>query len=70
MEPIRRLRKPSVEVPCTEGSTKAPCRVHEASLKGPWRKIVGFPHYDACNRVGSILYCIVGLELLALGNSL
>ena len=44
MKPVRRLREPSVEVPWTEGSTKAPWRVHEASTKGPWRNFVGFLH--------------------------
>ena len=64
MEPARRFREPFVEVPCTEGSTKTPWRVHEASSKGPWRNFVGFLHDDACNRVGSIL-CFVDPELLA-----
>ena len=32
---------PFVEVPRTEGSTKAPWRVYEASSKGPWRNLVG-----------------------------
>ena len=32
MKPVRRLREPFVEVPCsTGGSTKVPWRVHEAS---------------------------------------
>ena len=31
---------------------------------------MGFLHDDACNRVGSILYCFVDPELLALGNPL
>ena len=70
MKPVRRLRKPFVEVPCTEGSTRAPWRVHEASSKGPWRNFVGFHHEDPCNRVGSVLYCFVDPELLALGNPL
>ena len=48
MKPVRRLREPFVEVPCTEGSTKAPWRVHEASSRGPWRNFVGFLHDDAC----------------------
>ena len=61
---VRRLREPFVEVPCTEGSTKAPWRVHEASSKGPWRNFVGFHlNDDPCNRVGSIL-CFVGPKLL------
>ena len=65
VETVRRLREPFVEVPCTtEGSTKTPWRVHEASSKGPWRNFVGFLHDDACNRVESIL-CFVGPELLA-----
>ena len=64
MKPVRRLREPFVEVPCTEGSTKAPWRVHKASSKGPWRNFVGLFNDDACNRVGSIL-CFVCPELLA-----
>ena len=62
MKSARRLREPFVEVPCTEGSTKAPWRVHEAFLKGPLRNFVGFLHNDACNRVGSIL-CLFNPEL-------
>ena len=70
MKPVRRLREPFVEVPSTEGSTKAPWRVHEASSKGPWRNFVGFLHDDARNRVASILYCFGGPQVLASGNRL
>ena len=70
MKPVRRLRELFVEVPCTEGSTKAPWRVHEASSKGPWRNFGGFLHDNACNRVGSILFCFVDPKLLALRNPL
>ena len=61
---------PFVEVPRNEGPTKAPWRLYEASSKGPWRNFVGLLHDDAWNRVGSILYCLVDPELLALRNPL
>ena len=66
---LRRLRDTCKAPPrtlrggCTEGLTKAPWRVHEASSKGPGRNFVGFLNDDACDRVGSIL-CFVGPELL------
>ena len=62
-EPPRRLHElfaevyePFAEVAYTEGSTKTPWRVHEASSKGPWMNCM-FLFDDACNRVWSILYC-------------
>ena len=42
----------------TEGSTKTPWRVHEASSKGPWMNCMFLLLDDACNRVWSLLlYC-------------
>ena len=70
MKPVGRLGEPFVEVPCSEGSTKVPWRVHEKFSKGPWKNFVGFLHDAACNRVGSILYCFLGPELLSLRNPL
>ena len=61
VEPVSRLCESFVEVPCTEGSTKTPWRVHEASSKGSWRNFVGLLNDDACNRVGSML-CLLALS--------
>ena len=35
-EPFAEVYEPFAEVAHTEGSTKTPWRVHEASSKGPW----------------------------------
>ena len=56
-EPPRRHHEPFAEVAHTEGSTKTPWRVHEASSKGPWMMNCMFLLDHDCNRVWSILYC-------------
>ena len=55
-EPPRRHHEPFAEVAHTEGSTKTPWRVHEASAKGPWMNCMFLLDHD-CNRVSSISYC-------------
>ena len=55
-ETPRRHHEPFAEVAKTEGSTKTPWRVHEASSKGPWMNCMLLLDHD-CNRVWSILYC-------------
>ena len=55
-EPPRRLHEPFAEVAYTEGSTKTPWRVREASSKGPWMNCM-FLLDDDCDHVWSILYC-------------
>ena len=56
-EPFAEVYEPFAEVAYTEGSTKTPWRVHEASSKGPWMTSCVFLLDDACNRVWPILYC-------------
>ena len=68
MGPVRCRCKPFVEVSCTEGSAKAPWRVHEASSAGPGRNLVGFLHDGVCIRFGPILYCFLDPMLLTPGN--
>ena len=58
-EPLAEFYEPFAEIAYTEGSTKTPWRIHEASSKGPWMNCM-FLLNDACscNRVWSILlYC-------------
>ena len=55
-EPFAEVYEPFAEVAHTEGSTKTPWRVHEASSKGPWMNCMFLLDHD-CNRVWSILYC-------------
>ena len=55
-EPFAEVYEPFAEVAHTEGSTKTPWRVHEASSKGPWMNCMLLLDHD-CNRVWSILYC-------------
>ena len=66
-EPPRRLHElfaevyePFAEIAYTEGSTKTPWRVHEASSKGPWMNCM-FLLDDARNRVWSTSYCFFHL---------
>ena len=49
VKPARRLRESFVEVSFTEGSTKAPWRVHEASSKGTWRNFARSLYDDTVN---------------------
>ena len=56
-EPFAEVYEPFAEVAHTEGSTKTPWRVHEASSKGPWMNCMFLLDHDDCNRVWSILYC-------------
>ena len=55
-EPFAEVYEPFAEVAHTEGSTKTPWRVHEASSKGPWMNCMFLLDHD-CNRGWSILYC-------------
>ena len=55
-EPFAEVYEPFAEVAHTEGSTKTPWRVHEASSKGPLMNCMFLLDHD-CNRVWSILYC-------------
>ena len=56
-EPFAEIYEPFAEVAYTEGSTKTPWRVHEASSKGPWMNSRVFLLDDVCNRVWSLVYC-------------
>ena len=56
-EPFAEVYEPFAEVAHTEGSTKTPWRVHEASSKGPWMNCMFLLDHD-CNHVWSILYCV------------
>ena len=55
-EPFAEVYEPFAEVAHTEGSTKTPWRVHEASSKSTWMNCMFLLDHD-CNRVWSILYC-------------
>ena len=55
-EPFAEVYEPFAEVAHTEGPTKTPWRVHEASSKGPWMNCMFLLDHD-CSRVWSILYC-------------
>ena len=55
-EPFAEVYEPFAEVEHSEGSTKTPWRVHEASSKGPWMNCMFLLDHD-CIRVWSILYC-------------
>ena len=55
-EPFAEVYGPFAEVAHTEGSTKTPWRVHEASSKGSWMNCMFLLDHD-CNRVWPILYC-------------
>ena len=55
-EPFAEVYEPFAEVAHTEGSTKTPWRVHEASSKSTWMNCIFLLDHD-CNRVWSILYC-------------
>ena len=52
-EPFAEVYEPFAEVAHTEGSTKTPWRVREASSKGPWMNCMFLLDHD-CNRVWSI----------------
>ena len=56
-EPFAEVYEPFAEVAHTEGSTKTPWMVHEASSKGPWMNCMFLLDHDCDHRVWSILYC-------------
>ena len=59
-EPFAEVYEPFAEVAHTEGSTKTPWRVHEASSKGPWMNCMFLLDHD-CNQ-SCLAYIILFLE--------